>query len=173
MQKTAKDYSRIARRITATLFATQSLVSAAFVVSGTVSAIVGAQLSGNPAWAGVPAAVLRLGMAFAALAVGATMDRIGRRWGLALGLAVGTLGAGLAAEAILAGTFLLFLGGLVLMGVASAAMQLGRFAAAEVHPPGKPRACHFQRGRQGYSGLCVGAAAGRTVRPMGAAGRHE
>jgi hypothetical protein len=53
-KKTVKDYSRIARRITVTLFATQSLVSAAFVVSGTVSAIVGAQLSGNPAWAGVP-----------------------------------------------------------------------------------------------------------------------
>ena len=84
-KKTVKDYSRIARRITATLFAAQSLVSAAFIVSGTVSAIVGAQLSGNPAWAGVPSAVLRLGMAFAALAVGATMDRIGRRWGLALG----------------------------------------------------------------------------------------
>jgi MFS family permease len=134
-KKTVKDDSRIPRKITATLFAAQSLVSAAFVVSGTVSAIVGAQLSDNPAWAGVPWAVQRLGMAFAALAVGATMDRIGRRWGLALGLAVGTLGAGLAAEAIGAGTFLLFLGGSVLMGVASAAMQLGRFAAAEVHPP--------------------------------------
>jgi MFS family permease len=94
-------------------------------------------------------------MAFAALAVGATMDRIGRRWGLALGLAVGTLGAGLAAEAIGAGTFLLFLGGSVLMGVASAAMQLGRFAAAEVHPP-------ESRGR-----------AISSVRPMGAAGRNE
>ncbi len=105
------------------------------MVSSTVSVIVGAQLSDNPAWAGVPWAVQRLGTAFAALAVGATMDRVGRRWGLALGLAVGTLGAGLAAEAILAGTFLLFLGGSVLMGVAVAAMQLARFAAAEVHPP--------------------------------------
>jgi len=47
--KAVKDYSRIARRITVTLFATQSLVKAAFIVSGTVSAIVGAQLSGNPA----------------------------------------------------------------------------------------------------------------------------
>jgi len=140
-QKTKDDQTSIARKITATLFAAQSLVSAAFVVSSTVSVIVGAQLSDNPAWAGVPWAVQRLGTAFAALAVGATMDRFGRRWGLALGLAVGTLGAGLAAEAILAGTFLLFLAGSVLMGVALAAMQLGRFAAAEVHPPqGRGRA---------------------------------
>lgn len=46
------DYSQVSRKITATLFAAQSLTSAAFIVSGTVSAIVGAQLSDNPAWAG-------------------------------------------------------------------------------------------------------------------------
>jgi MFS family permease len=157
-KKTVKDYSHAARKITATLFAAQSLVSAAFIVSGTVSAIVGAQLSPNKAWAGLPSAVQRLGMAFAALAVGATMDRIGRRWGLALGLAVGTLGAGLAAEAIGAGAFLLFLGGLMLMGVASAAMQLGRFAAAEVHPP-------QSRGRA-ISSVVVGGAVGAVLAPL-------
>jgi MFS family permease len=157
-QKTVKDYSHAARKITATLFIAQSLVSAAFIVSGTVSAIVGAQLSPNKAWAGLPSAVQRLGMAFAALAVGATMDRIGRRWGLALGLAVGTLGAGLAAEAIGAGAFLLFLGGLMLMGVASAAMQLGRFAAAEVHPP-------QSRGRA-ISSVVVGGAVGSVLAPL-------
>ena len=173
-KKTVKDYSHAARKITATLFAAQSLVSAAFIVSGTVSAIVGAQLSPNKAWAGLPSAVQRLGMAFAALAVGATMDRIGRRWGLALGLAVGTLGAGLAAEAIGAGAFLLFLGGLMLMGVASAAMQLGRFAAAEVHPP-------QSRGRA-ISSVVVGGAVGAVLAPLlvgpsgrwaQQAGRHE
>ena len=130
-----KDYSHIARKITATLFAAQSLVSAAFVVSGTVNTIVGAQLSGNPAWAGVPFAVLRLGAAFAALAMGATMDRTGRRGGISLGLATGMLGAGLAVVAIQARSFSLFLGGLAALGVAQAVMQLGRFAAAEVHPP--------------------------------------
>jgi len=152
------DQTRFARKITATLFAAQSLVSAAFIVSGTVSAIVGAQLSDNPAWAGLPSAVQRLGMAFAALAVGATMHRIGRRWGLALGLAVGTLGAGLAAEAIGAGAFQPFLAGLALMGVASAAMQLGRFAAAEVHPP-------QSRGRA-ISSVVVGGTVGSVLAPL-------
>jgi MFS family permease len=153
-----KDYSHIARKITATLFAAQSLGSAAFIVSGTVSAIAAAELSGNPAWAGLPSAVLRLGAALAALAVGATMDRTGRRWGLALGLAAGVLGAGLAAGAIVAGSFLYFLGGSVLMGIALAAMQLGRFAAAEVHPP-------ESRGRA-ISNVVVGGAVGSVLGPL-------
>jgi MFS family permease len=153
-----KDYTRIARRITVTLFATGSLVSAALVASGTVSVIAGAQLSGNPAWAGVPTSITQLGMAFAALAVAATTNRVGRRWGLALGLAVGVLGTGLAARAITVGAFLLFLGGAVLLGVASAAMQLGRFAAAEVHAP-------ESRGRA-ISNVVIGGAVGSVVGPL-------
>jgi predicted MFS family arabinose efflux permease len=141
MSEATKGYSRIARKITAALFAAQSLVSAAFLVSGTVSAIAGAELSVNPAWAGVPSAVQRLGTAFAALAVSMALDRIGRRWGLALGLLAGVMGAGLAVRAIVAGSFSLFLGGLVLMGAApsgrwavQAGMNLlaGPFAAALV-----------------------------------------
>jgi MFS family permease len=153
-----EDYSRIARRITVTLFATQSLVSAAFVASGTVSVIVGAQLSGNLAWAGVPSSVTQLGTACAALAVAATTDRIGRRWGLALGLAVGVLGTGLAVGAIVAGAFSLFLGGAVLLGVASAAIRLARFAAAEVHPP-------ESRGRA-ISNVVIGGSVGSVVGPL-------
>jgi len=120
--------------------------------------IVGAQLSGNPAWAGVPSSTKQLATAFAALAVAATTDRVGRRWGLALGLAAGVLGMGLAVGAILAGGFLLFLGGSVLLGVASAAMRLGRFAAAEVHPP-------ESRGRA-ISTVVIGGTVGSVVGPL-------
>lgn len=152
------DFTKIARKITATLFVTQSLVSAAFITSGTVSAIVGAQLSGNQAWAGVPSAVMFVGAAFAALVVSATMDRIGRRLGLALGLVVGIFGSGLAAGAVAKDTFLLFLGGLLFMGVAQAAMQLGRFAAAEVHPP-------ESRGRA-ISNVVIGGTIGSVLGPL-------
>jgi MFS family permease len=140
------------------MFATQSLARAAFIACGTVSALAVIQLSGDAAWAGVPAAVLQLAGAFAALAVGATTERIGRRRGLALGLGVGTLGMGVAAGAIVAGTLLLFLGGLMLMGVASAAMLLGRFAVAEVHPPER-------RGRA-ISNVVIGGAIGSVVGPL-------
>jgi MFS family permease len=140
------------------MFATQSLARAAFLACGTVGALVAIELSGNAAWVGVPAAVLQLAGAFAALAVGATTERIGRRRGLALGLGVGALGMGVAAGAIVADTWLLFLGGLMLMGVASAAVLLGRFAVAEVHPPER-------RGRA-ISNVVIGGAIGSVVGPL-------
>jgi MFS family permease len=155
---TMRDYTRIARRITITLFATRSLVSAAFVASGTVGVIVAAQLSGNPAWAGAPSSTRQLAAAFAALAVAATTDRIGRRWGLALGLVVGVLGMGLAVVAIATGGLLPFLGGSVLLGVASASTRLARFAAAEVHPP-------ESRGRA-ISTVVAGGTVGSVVGPL-------
>jgi MFS family permease len=77
---------------------------------------------------------------------------------LALGLAVGALGTGVAAVAIITDTLLLFLGGLMLMGVASAAMLLGRFAVAEVHPPER-------RGRA-ISKIMVGGVMGSIVGPL-------
>lgn len=152
------DYSRLASRITTVLFATQSLTSAAFIVSGAVSAIVGAQLVGDPAWAGVPAATQKVGSAVAALVIGAVMSRLGRRWGLTLGLAVGVLGAGLSVGAIIASNFPLFLVGLLFMGVASAANGLSRFAAAEVHP-------QHRRGRA-ISYVVAGGTVGAIVGPL-------
>jgi len=152
-----EDYSGAAKRITATLFATQSLGRAAFIMVGTVSAIVGAKLS-SPVWAGLPSAVLSVGAAFGALAVGAASDRIGRRWAFALGLLVGVLGVGLAAEAIATSALPLFLGGFVLMGVASASIQLGRFAAAEVHPA-------EIRGRA-ISNVVIGGTVGAVLGPL-------
>ncbi len=140
------------------MFAAQSLARAAFLACGTVSALVVIELGGNAVWVGVPAAVLQLAGAFAALAVGATTERIGRRGGLALGLGVGALGMGVAAGAIVGGAFLLFLGGLVLTGVASASVLLGRFAVAEVHPPER-------RGRA-ISNVVIGGAIGSVVGPL-------
>jgi MFS family permease len=158
MSRTLYDCPRISRRITTTMFATQSLARAAFIACGTVGALVAIELSGNAAWAGVPAAVLQLAGAFAALAVGATTERIGRRRGLALGLGVGVLGMGVAAGAIVAEALLLFLGGLVLMGVASAAMLLGRFAVAEVYP--------LERRGRAISSVVIAGAIGSVVGPL-------
>jgi len=56
-----KDYDRIARKITSVLFLVQSLSSAGFIAVFTVNALVGAELSGQPALAGVPEAVRVLG----------------------------------------------------------------------------------------------------------------
>jgi MFS family permease len=158
MSRTLYDCPRISRRVTHTLFAAQSLSRAAFVAAGTVSALVAVELGGQEAWAGVPAAVLQITGAFAALAVAGLTERIGRRRGLALGLAIGAVGAGVSAAAIAADALLLFLSGLTVMGAASAAMLLSRFAAAEVEPPER-------RGRA-ISNIVIGGTAGSIAGPL-------
>ena len=126
---------RYARRITAVLFAAQCLASAAFIATSTVGAIAGTALSGHKSWAGVPAAASMLAGSGASFFWGVLMDRIGRRKTLAAGLLIGACGAALAVAAIGSGSFAAFLGGMVLIGVANAAVTLSRFIAAEVHSP--------------------------------------
>jgi MFS family permease len=122
-------------RITGVLFAAQCLSSAAFIATSTVAAIAGAELSGQKSWAGLPAAVSGIAGSGAAFLWGMLMDRVGRRRALALGLLLGACGGAVAVAAITVGSFALFLAGMVLIGVANAAMTLGRFIAAEVHAP--------------------------------------
>ena len=159
------DYSKPARKITITLFLAMSLGSAGLVLAATINSIVGAQLSGNPAWAGVPSAVFLLGTAFASLGGGYFMERFGRRGGISLGLLCGAAGAGLAAKAVVDRSFPAFLFGLAIVGIAQAALQLGRFAAAEVHPP-------LERGRA-ISRVVLGGTVGAVFGPwlVGPVGR--
>jgi MFS family permease len=158
MSRTLYDCPRISRRVTGTLLVAQSLSQAAFIAIGTVSALVVVHLGEQEAWAGVPSAVLRVAGAFAALGVAAIGEHIGRRRGLALGLAVGAVGSGVAATGIVADAFLLFLSGVVLMGVASASTLLARFAAAEVHPAER-------RGRA-ISNIVIGGVVGSIAGPL-------
>lgn len=152
------DHSALARKITVTLFTAQSLGSAGFIAVSTVSAIAGAQLSGSPAFAGLPSAIYLLGSALAALLLGLLMDRIGRRGGMLLGLLFGMGGSGLAVAAIAGASLGLFLLGMACMGVAQAALQLGRFAAAEVNPP--------DRRGQALSSVVLGGAVGSVLGPL-------
>lgn len=152
------DYAGLARKITTTLFAAQSLGSAGFIAVSTVSSIVGAALSGNPALAGLPSAVYLVGSATAALLLGMVMDRVGRRNGMTLGLLCGIAGSGIAMMAVIGQSFRLFLIGMAVMGIAQAGLQLGRFAAAEVSPP-------EQRGRA-ISKVVFGGAVGSVLGPL-------
>jgi len=107
--------------------------SAGFLVASTVTPIVGAQLSGRPAFAGVPTAFYWAGGALATLVWGRLMDPIGRRRTLSLGLLVGVVGASLASLFVVRHSFTGFIVGLALMGAANTALQLARFMAGEVH----------------------------------------
>lgn len=132
---------RQARRITRTLLAAQAAGSAAFIAVAAVTSIVGVDLGGHAALAGLPAAVYLIGSALSAPGWSALGELRGRRAGLTLGLAAGVAGGALAAFAVQARSFPAFLASMALIGAANGAMQLGRFAAAEVHPPqGRGRA---------------------------------
>ncbi len=153
-----KTYEGVARKITRTLFLSQSVVSAALITTATVNAIAGAELSGVIAWAGLPATVLLASAALGALIWGLLMERIGRRGGLTIGLAMGALGGLLSGAALWRGSFLLFLVGMGMFGFGQAAMQLGRFAAAEVNPAEK-------RG-QAIANVVLGGTVGAILGPL-------
>jgi MFS family permease len=152
------DLSRVARKITWVLFANQSLSSAGFIASATINSIIGAKLGGSAAFAGVPSAVYLVGSAFAASAWGYIMDRIGRRNGMVAGLIIGVIGNALVLVAIGSSSFLLFLTGMIMMGITNAAVVLGRFAAAEVNPPEKRGAA--------ISNVVLGGTFGAIVGPL-------
>ena len=134
------DFNRFARKITFILFATQRLASAGFIAAATINPILGAKLASDRSLATLPTAAYLLTGAFSAPLWGSLMDRIGRRNSISLGLVIGILGNILVLAAIQDASFILVIVGLMLMGVTNAAVQLSRFAAAEVNPPA-------QRGR--------------------------
>ncbi len=148
----------IARKITAILFTQQSLASAGFIAAATLNSIVGKELSQHADWAGIPTAVYLLAGAFAAFMWGYVYDAIGRRGGLTTGLSIGVVGSGVAFYSIAIHSFAIFLGGMILMGIANAAVQLGRFAAAEVNRP-------EHRGRA-ISNVVIGGTVGSVVGPF-------
>ena len=148
----------VARKITGILFAQQSLASAGFIAAATLNSIVGKELSNSSSWAGVPTAVYLLAGAFAAFMWGYVFDAIGRRGGLVTGLSLGVFGSGITFYAIAIHSFPIFLVGMVLMGIANAAVQLGRFAAAEVNRP-------EHRGRA-ISNVVIGGTVGSVIGPF-------
>jgi MFS family permease len=149
---------KAARRITLTLFAAQGLGSAGFLVASTINPLVGARLGGADVWAGVPSATYQLGVAVAAFFWGRAMDTLGRRPTLILGMASGTVGALVAGTAVTNAHLPGFLLGVLLMGVANSALQLGRFVSAEVHLPG-------ERGRA-ISRVVLGGTVGAVFGPL-------
>jgi MFS family permease len=153
-----RDYDRIAKKITAVLFFSQSLSSAGFIAAFTVNALVAVDLTGWTAMAGVPGAIYVLGQAGGALVWGFGFEKIGRRWGLALGQMAGVIGSAIAITAVVGRSFLFFLTGLVMVGMARSAVDLGRFIAAEVHQP-------EMRGRA-ISKVVLGSTVGAIAGPL-------
>ncbi|HAV78033.1 MAG TPA: MFS transporter [Anaerolineae bacterium] len=130
-----KNFDHNARKITLVLFAAQSLASAGFIAAATINPILGAKLASSRSLATLPTAAYLLTGALSASAWGYLMDRIGRRNGIVSGLVIGVLGNIIVLVAIPSSSFILVMVGLMMMGITNSAVQLGRFAAAEVNPP--------------------------------------
>jgi MFS family permease len=135
MEAVPENIARAGRKITLILFVAQSLTSAGVIAMATVLSILGEQLSGSAALAGVPSATIQLAAAPFAYFWGVMWDRMGRRNGLAVGLVFGLVGIVVSMTAIETGSMWFFLVGLVGLGGSRAVMQLARFIAAEVNSP--------------------------------------
>jgi MFS family permease len=141
----------------ATLFTAQVCGSTGHSMSLAVGAIVAAEITGTSVWSGMPVAIGALGAALASWPLSRLMERLGRRPGLALGYGVAALGAALGTVGVVAGSFLVMLGGMALFGVGNTSNLLARYAAADISPPS-------QRGRA--MGLIVwGSTAGSIAGP--------
>jgi MFS family permease len=98
----------------------------------TVGALLAQQMLGTDAYAGLPAALLTLGSAGAALFVGRLSQSSGRRVGLAAGFIIGGLGAiGVILAAIMNSVFLLF-ASLLVYGSGSATNLQARYAGTDL-----------------------------------------
>ncbi len=150
--------ARATARITTGLFVAQALGSAGVIATATVASIVGAELSGRTALAGLPAAFFQIGGALTAVLVGVLTERLGRRRGLTLSTVLGMAGMAAAVVAAVTGAFPMLLAGLALAGTASAAVKFGRFTAAEVQP-------RARRGRA-VSIVVMGGTVGSVLGPV-------
>jgi MFS family permease len=96
------------------------------------SALVGYRLSPDKALATLPLAMQMLANMLTGIPASLLMQRLGRRAGFLLGSSIGIAGAGLAAYAIVTGSFALFTLGAALSGMFAGFGNYYRFAAADV-----------------------------------------
>jgi uncharacterized protein (TIGR03382 family) len=96
------------------------------------SALVGYRLAPDKALATLPLAMQMLASMLTSIPASLLMQRLGRRAGFLLGSSIGIAGAGLAAYAIVTGSFALFTLGAALSGMFAGFGNYYRFAAADV-----------------------------------------
>jgi MFS family permease len=114
------------------LLSLQALSTGAVTVSTSLSSIIVEDITGNATLSGLPATINFFVSAISAYWFGRLMAARGRRIGLALGCAIGAVGAVLAAWMALNQNFYGFLLGGSLVGVCNGVMSQSRYAAGEM-----------------------------------------
>lgn len=152
------------RRTMRVLVVSQVLAGAGLAAGVTVGALLAEDMLGSTGSAGVPAALLTLGSAAAAILVGRLSQSSGRRPGLAAGYAVGALGGAGVVLAAAVDSVGLLLGSLLLYGSGTATNLQARYAGADLVEQDR-------RGRA-ISAVLVATTAGAVIGPnlVGATG---
>ena len=127
----------VSRRISSTVFITQSLYGASMIASFTLIPIVAVDLYGDESMAGLPMTLSFMARALSAYPFGWIMDRFGRRPGLSLGYVTVVMGSALCVAAIGWESFIGFSLGVMIAGTGRAATEQARFIGAEAFPVGK------------------------------------
>jgi predicted MFS family arabinose efflux permease len=134
-------FSRAERARLAILAVATAIGATGLAAGGTAGALLGADLAGSDAAAGVPLGLLVVGSAASAPLISYLTPRLGRERSLALGYFVGAVGAEVVVIAAVAESLTVLLVGSVLVGTANAAIFLTRYAAADgVRPAVRGRA---------------------------------
>ena len=112
-----------------------ALGSTAYIASFAVATLAAREITGDAQLAGLPSALGTIGTAAAIGLLSALMARRGRRPGLLAGYLAAIAGAVTSLVAIAVASFPLLLAGSVAIGFGNAALQLSRYAAADLAAP--------------------------------------
>lgn len=133
--------ARVQHRTLRVVAAAQVLGGAGLAAGVTVGALLAQDMLGGAGSAGLPAALFTLGSALAAFLVGQVSQRAGRRAGLGLGFAAGSLGAAGVVVAAAVDSVPLLFAALFVYGSGTATNLQARYAGADLAPPdGRGRA---------------------------------
>ncbi|WP_042800767.1 MFS transporter [Streptomyces sp. C] len=131
----AADLPRLQRRTSAVLMASQILGGLGVPISIALAPVLATEISGTEALSGFASTAAVIGTALVSLPLAALMTARGRRPGLVVAYAIGTLGAALVVLAASVKSFPLLMLGMAAFGAASSANLQARFAAADLAAP--------------------------------------
>ncbi|MEU9006503.1 MFS transporter [Streptomyces sp. NPDC048551] len=131
----ASELPRLQRRISGVLIASQMIGSLGVPISIALAPVLATEISGTEALSGLASTASVIGTALVSLPLAALMTARGRRPGLVVAYAIGTLGAVLVVLAASVKSFPLLMLGMAAFGAASSANLQARFAAADLAAP--------------------------------------
>jgi MFS family permease len=134
MQAASAPSPRLRSRALTTYFVAVALTSIAYIATFTVASLAAPEITGFAGSSGWPSATSVAGTAVAATLLSSVMARRDRRAGIVLGIGVAVLSGALAIAAVALASLPLLLLASAGVGFGNAAMNLTRYAAAELYP---------------------------------------